>query len=129
MARIWASAEEGRDADDYEADMPPLTGAAYLVRDLFNPGEAGITVAGAMGEGPLTHTAIRHWMENTGTRRSPWECRALIRASFEYLAAKGKATKQDAPPPWNAEMSDGEMHSVGESLRNTLRRLAGMSST
>ncbi len=94
--------EEGRKEEDYEPPMPPVSGAAYLLGDLFAEGECGITVSTGMGPGPLTHEAIRAWMRNTNVRRRPWECRFLVRLSHEYLAELQVSAKRDAEAPWIA---------------------------
>lgn len=123
MAQEWAKEEEGRDADDYRPDMPPVEGAAYLIGDLFTPGEAGKSVEGAMGAGPLTHGAIRDWMENTGVRRLPWECRFLVRLSHEYLAEAHRAKKRDAKAPWQS--ADAAKPEVSET-QLAIRALANL---
>jgi hypothetical protein len=104
--------------------MPPILGAAHLIGDLFNPGECGITVAGAMGAIPLTHEAVRNWMENTRVWRAPWEIRFLIRLSFEYLAEQMKAKKRDAKPPWMDEVSEDDLRAVASGLRAAIKRMA-----
>lgn len=117
-AQEWASEQKGRDWKDYEPDLPPIEGGTYLANDLFDRGEAGASVAGAMGEGPLTHEALRAWMHNTGVRRSPWECRVLIRLSFEYLFEKQAAEKRDAKPPWATPEAKPQKTALQLSIRN-----------
>lgn len=104
-----------------QPDMPPCD-CLHLVGYLF---EIGPTVPAGMGEGPLTHTDLAHWMRNTGIALSPWESRALRRASKEYLSESQTATERNAPSPWESEDGIALQRAVqASSMRDAIRGLA-----
>lgn len=76
----------------------PECDAIYIASYLF---EIGPVLHGGMGETPLTHTEIEAWQRNTGIELEAWEAKVLHRLSLEYLSESQKATKPDAPAPWD----------------------------
>ena len=76
---------------------PPISGCDYLISYLF---EVGPTMAGSMGNAPLSHSEIRAWQDNTDTDLTPWEARLLRRLSREYMGASSEAESPSCPPPW-----------------------------
>lgn len=104
-----------------QPDMPPCD-CPHLANYLF---EIGPAVPAGMGDGPLSHTDLGAWMRNTGIALSPWECRALRRASIEYLTAAHQATERNAAPPWEDEVSAALDRLIqANSMRDNMRRLA-----
>lgn len=83
--------------DGVEPDMPPLGAAGHLVPILW---EIGPTLAGGMGEGPVTQGEIRAWQDNMGVALQPWEVQLLRRLSIEYMAQSHKATEPGCKPPY-----------------------------
>jgi hypothetical protein len=114
MRQRWTSEEDGRKSDDYQPDMPPLDGGDYLIGDLW---EAGPTLAGAMGAGPLTFCEIHHWQESVGIKLNPWEARALRRLSIVYLNESHRAGKLGCEPPWKSPGFKREPTALQVSLR------------
>ena len=97
--------------------MPPLSGCEYILDYLFTPGEVGVTMAGNMGAGPITHGELRAWMGNTGVRLTPFEARLMVRLSHEYLSESHRAEKLGCKPPWNPEGYKPEPTALQLSLR------------
>lgn len=80
--------------------MPATIGAEHLLGYLFNPGEAGIVMSGAMSAGPLTHTELRAWQENTDTRLVWWEAKFMVGLSNAYLQQCRKSAELGCPAPY-----------------------------
>lgn len=78
-------------------DMPECD-ADYLLNYLF---EVGPTLAGGMGESPLSETELRAWMSNTGIELDSWEARTVKRLSREYLSESQAATEPTRTCPWD----------------------------
>ena len=97
MAKQWASEEEGRDAKDYQPEMPPVSGFVNLLDYLF---QVGPVLQGGMGPARLTNEELLAWQTNNRRRLAPWECRFLIGLSGEYMREADKARRRDATPPW-----------------------------
>lgn len=97
----WVLGKRGRKAEDYEPDMPPLNGSAYLVAHLY---EVGPTLAGGMGPAPLTFEELEAWMNVTGVDLDSWEVRFIHELSKEYLSEYYKAGKRDREAPWTREV-------------------------
>ena len=83
-------------------DMPELECGDYLIRHLF---DVGPTLAGGMGNSPLTYSEIEAWQRITGIELLPWEAALLRRLSAEYLAESSAATKPDRPAPFGRPVS------------------------
>lgn len=110
-------------ADGETLEMPPCD-AFYMVAFLF---ELGPTVAAGMGNGPITHSEIAAWMDNTGIALNAWEARTLKRLSLEYLGESQRATAIDTPAPWlEAEYVTAAPNRKSEAVRNSLRALAAL---
>lgn len=75
----------------------PDVDAEYLIDYLF---EIGPTMAGGMGEAPLSHGELAAWQANVGIDLQPWEVRFLRNLSIEYLSQAQKSDKPDCPPPY-----------------------------
>lgn len=99
LGEKWAHAVEGRDQRDYQPDLPPLEGAAYLLGILY---EVGPLMSYGTGAGPVTQQEIRAWQDNIGIELQPWEVRLLRGLSQEYLAESRRATEPGSKPPWIA---------------------------
>lgn len=119
--RDWAAAQEGREEDDYQPDMPPLETGAYLVHFLY---EIGPTLPAGMGAGPITNSELRDWQINVGIDLQPWEARCICRLSREYLMESHKATAHDRPSPWRAEADAEDFSAVAKGMQNALKDLA-----
>ncbi|MGP1675933.1 MAG: hypothetical protein ACTS6J_02090 [Burkholderiales bacterium] len=85
--------------ENYHPDMPPCD-AEYIIGYLF---EIGPTMAGGMGEAPLSHGEIAAWQSNVGLMLAPWESRFLRALSRDYLSQAQKSEKPDCPPPFGFE--------------------------
>lgn len=83
--------------DDRTPELPEISAAGYLVQYLF---DIGPTLAGGMGDAPLTHSEVRAFMENTGISLQPWEAQALRTLSRAYVAESSRATDPACPPPF-----------------------------
>lgn len=110
-------------ADDAELDMPPIEAEAqYLIAYLF---EIGPTLAAGMGNGPLTHSEIQAWQNNTGIELQPWEARFVKRLSNEYLNESQRAVARDCPAPWaDAPYVRPAPNRVALAMQQSLRELA-----
>lgn len=73
--------------------MPPLPGGHFLVDYLFKIGPV-------KGEEPLDGPALLAWERLLGIEWTPHQAELLVRLSREYLGEMQRATKRDAPPPW-----------------------------
>ena len=80
-------------------EIPEIDGWQYLIGYL---NEVGPTMAGAMGECPLTHGELRDWQENIGLSLAPWEVRILHRLSFDHLLQAQQSKKPECPPPFGS---------------------------
>lgn len=118
-----AKLRKDHEDDLYQADMPPLEGAGYLIGYLF---EVGPTMAAGMGAGPVTHEELRAWMDLTGIELEPWEVRFLRRLSYEYLAESDRAEKRDCPDPWKSADNAPDLSVVANSLQQSLMELANL---
>ena len=112
-----------RREEDYQPEMPPLDGAAYLLGYLF---EVGPTMAAGMGAAPITHTELRAWMDLTGVRIAPWEVRTLRRLSHDYLVASREAEKINCRPPWQPNGDAPDVSAVATGIQTALRNLANL---
>lgn len=52
------------------------------------------------GEGALEPEQLLAWQTLLGIEWEPWESRLLVKLSRAYLGETHRATKRDAPPPW-----------------------------
>lgn len=77
--------------------LPPIPDQ-YLV-DWFR--EIGRTMAGGMGEAPLTWQEIAAWEGRTGIELEPWESRTVRAMSEAYLIMRHDAKKSGCPAPWS----------------------------
>lgn len=91
-SRIQAMQEAGE-----RPEVPSVDGGEYLIGYLF---EVGPTMAGGMGEAPLSHGELRAWQDNTGIELHAWEARMLRALSLDYLAQAQKSEKRDCKPPY-----------------------------
>lgn len=85
--------------DGIDIEMPECL-ALHLAEYLF---EIGPTVPAGMGAGPITHTEIRAWSENTGIELDAWEARTLRRLSIDYANESHKARDRTRPAPFKAD--------------------------
>lgn len=100
--------------------MPPVV-AAHVLAYLF---EVGPSLVSGMGEGPLTNEELAAWQANIGIELQPWEARALLRLSREYLYHRKLYEKPNSPQPWSSGQPTAEqLHATGLSLRNALRSM------
>ena len=83
-------------------EMPELECGDYLIKHLF---DVGPTLAGGMGNSPITYSEIEAWQRITGIELLPWEAGLLRRLSAEYLAESSAATKHDRPAPFGRPVS------------------------
>ena len=98
----------------YLPEMPPIDGGAYLVQYLL---EIGPIAGEGMGIGAITHEAIRAWQDNLGVELAPWECRFLRRLSQEYVTESHRATKRDAPAPYEVPGEKPQVTDAQAALR------------
>lgn len=112
-----------REAMATEPEMPECD-ADYLASYLF---EIGPSIAGAMGEGPLTHSEIRAWQNNTGIKLNAWESRMLKRLSHEYLSAAFNAKEPTCPAPWDGTPADQSADFLmAANLKQSMRELVAL---
>lgn len=83
--------------EDYRPEMPPVQCGDHVLDLLWT---LGPTLSTTGGEGPLTHSELRHYQDNTGVELTEWEASILIRLSREYLGESHRATKRDCKAPW-----------------------------
>jgi hypothetical protein len=112
-----------REAMGTDPEMPPCD-AQYLAAYLF---EVGPSIAGAMGEGPLTHAELLAWQSNTGIELNAWESRMLKRLSSEYLNAAFSAKEPACLPPWTdaPDVATDEAR-VAADMKQSIRGLAAL---
>lgn len=91
-------------------ELPPVDGAAYLIRYLFEVGPVA-------GDGALTFCEIETWCRCIGIKLRPWESRFLSRLSREYMHESQKATAWDYPPPWQPELAAAVVTGTQAALR------------
>lgn len=103
---------------EYMPELPPLDGGEYLIGYLL---DAGPSVAGAMGAGPLTSGHLLHWQQETGINLSPWEARTLRRLSIVWLNEQHQAEKRAAQAPWRPVDSKPEMSDTQAAIRSLAR--------
>jgi hypothetical protein len=100
--------------------MPPIEEeAVYLIAYLFEFGPAS---GNGMGIVPVSGMELAAWQQNTGVELQPWEARALLRLSREYVAQVQLAEKDGCVAPWEGDDPSAQM--VARSLRDTLKGLA-----
>ncbi|WP_294302186.1 hypothetical protein [uncultured Sphingomonas sp.] len=96
--------------------MPPNP-APHIIDRLI---EIGLTEAAGMGAGPLSWATIVAWQQATGIRLPPWEARLIRRLSVDYLAESRRAEDETCPPPWRGTVSQAEIDSEAQRLRDLL---------
>lgn len=62
--------------------------------------EIGPSVAGSMGEAPISWGDITAWQQNTGIELDPWEARTIRRLSQVFVSQRYDAEKPDCPAPY-----------------------------
>jgi hypothetical protein len=82
-----------------EINLLPECSAGFLISHFF---DVGPTASGGFG-GAFGWRELEAWQSCSGVELQPWECRALIAMSREYVAFADKATGPDCPPPWGPE--------------------------
>jgi hypothetical protein len=97
LKKIWVRGGKGRKEEDYEPDMPEVTGGEYIVGFLY---EVGPAASGGMGMIPVDHREIESFQNNTGVELDAWQARMLRQLSREYVAEAHRATSRTAMPPW-----------------------------
>lgn len=97
----------------------PEIEVTYLPALLF---EIGPTMAGNMGEAPLSHGELRAWMDNTGIELQPWESTMLRTLSNEYLVAASLARKPDCPAPWQPDAESLDREAIARKVKGALDR-------
>jgi hypothetical protein len=85
--------------------MPPSP--AYHLVEYFI--EMGMSEAAGMGMVPLSWREINAWCDRTRINLAPWEARLIRRLSTEYLAESRRAESENAPPPWQAKITQREI--------------------
>jgi hypothetical protein len=96
LSRLKQLQAEKKD-DTWHPDMPPVEGSQYLLAYLY---EIGPSMAGGMGEAPLTHEELAAWQRNTGIQLTPWEARTLRMLSMAYIGSVQEAADIDCKCPW-----------------------------
>jgi hypothetical protein len=94
---------------DVEPSYPPIFAFEYLISHLF---EVGPTMAGSMGQSPLSHAEIRAWQDNTGERLTYWEARMLRNLSLAYMGESNAAEDQSCPAPWGDSMDAANIRAM-----------------
>lgn len=108
-------------AETQELEMPPCD-ESRLLGYLF---EVGPTIPAGMGEGPVTHSEIDAWQNNTGIQLNAWESRTLRRLSQDYAGQSHKSTARDCPAPWlDAPYLQKLINPAAERTREALRALS-----
>ncbi len=107
----------------YQPLMPPVEAGKHIVDFLF---EFGPLVRSGDGSGPMTHTEIRNFQENTGVEFDSWGARLLFKLSREYYSESNRAKSVDCPEPWDQEklLVGGVKKPVMTSLQRHMRMLA-----
>lgn len=102
-----------------DVDMPRLdTTLHFLVQLLFDAGPVSGTGQGTV---PLSWADLDAWQRMTGVSLPPWQLRLLRRLSGEYLSESNAATQDDAPPPWERNLTTARRGKVAGHIRNVLR--------
>ena len=117
-SRIERLRQQHKD-DEYEPEMPPLSGAAHVVAYLY---EVGPVIAAGMGAGPITHVELRSWARLIGVKLRPWEARFIRRLSAAYLVELHAAEQPDRPSPWGAVRAQH----VARTMREQIAALANL---
>lgn len=88
----------------------------YLIEYLS---EMGPCNESGMGLTPLTHLEMRAWQQNSGIDLTPWEVRALRRASVAFRNQTHKARDRNAPPPFDSDqIGDWKQRAMELNMRN-----------
>jgi hypothetical protein len=87
--------------------------------------EVGPTMPSGIGSLPLTYSEIEAWKRSTDRLLEPWEARALVAMSREYVAFTTEASKPGCPSPMAAldEMTDEKRRNVANSLKSAFGAL------
>ena len=72
-------------------------------------------------DGPVTHSEISAWQENTGIELDAWSARMLRRLSSEYVREHVEATDPGRPSPYTPpQTSDEAREKVGRQVKNAM---------
>lgn len=122
VSRLKKMRQDRKD-ETYMPDMPPLEGGEHLIGYLW---EVGPVMPAGMGNSAVTHQEIVAWEKLTGIDLQAWEARWLRALSGEYMAAHHAAQEPTAPAPWNPQASPEQLNTVAQSMRERLRKRAGV---
>lgn len=95
-----------------EIDCPEL--ADFLL-------SAGPTMAGGMGEVPLTAQELTAWSDGAGVRLTPWEFGSILAASIAYASEKYAAKDATRPSPTAPKLDKAQKAAVASNIKKLLR--------
>lgn len=95
-----------------EIDCPEL--ADFLL-------SAGPTMAGGMGEVPLTAQELGEWSDRTFTQLTAWEFESILKASSAYASEKYAAKDATRPSPTAPKLDKAQKAAVASNIRKLLR--------
>ena len=95
-----------------DVDTPELVG--FLLA-------AGPTMAGAMGEVPLSSQELTAWADGNDIQLTPWEFSSILEASAAYASEKYAAKDVARPSPTAPELDDEKRKAIARNVRSMLR--------
>lgn len=87
---------EKREKEDGFALLPDAR-AGFLITKFL---EIGATKSTGMGPAALGWSDLADYQRCTGDELAPWQARALVAMSREYVSFAQQAEKPDCPEPW-----------------------------
>ena len=100
----------------------PIAFLEYLLEVFY---EIGPTGYGAAGPIPLTDADLLAWQQNHGIRLQPWEVRAVIRLSKQWIDWAHRGRDPACASPWPEYVDPPEVTRVrAERMRETFGRMA-----
>lgn len=107
-------------AEKYPDEPLPLPDVECpeLVGFLF---DAGPTLAGGMGEIPLTAQELTAWADGHGVCLTPWEFGSILAASAAYVSEKYAAKNVARPSPIAPELDEEKRKAVADNIRSIFR--------
>ena len=97
--------------DAGEQPNMPSVDLPYLIGYLF---DVGPTMAGAMGDAPLSYGELQSWQHLSGVDLTPWEVRLMRKLSTDYLVQLQKSEKPECPPPFGGWDRDAVARKIDE---------------